>query len=416
MAFKSFLLLSFFLIGRPQDLIPVLQQYRLVIILTVITTLSVFLERGSNRLSPLFELKTSKAYNLFFLMMIIGIPFAYHRRVAFDSVLLSYISNMIFFYLLLLLVDRADRLEKFFKVILASIFSYSFFGLILGEIRDGRFFTYGSMFDPNDIAYVLISLFPMALFFLFRKSGIFLKALAIVAILCSIGLILLTGSRAGVLGLLVILLLVFFSRQNTLKTVHKLSIVIALIFMVSVYSNKINTDRYMTLTEISADYNVTDEFGRLQIWNRGLELFYSNPLTGVGVNCFPIAIGGLRNDIGLLPKWQTSHNSYIQVLTETGIAGFAFFIAIIFHSLKTLVRIRKSGDHYGTDSKIKATARFVEIGFIGHLFTAFFLSQGYSIFFTLFFALPLAMQNIIEGQHIRESSNMTQRVAKLSVR
>ena len=45
------------------------------------------------------------------------------------------------------------------------------------------------------------------------------------------------------------------------------------------YANldKINIDRYRTLGDLQADYNVSDEFGRTQIWRRGYVRCLSAP-------------------------------------------------------------------------------------------------------------------------------------------
>ena len=73
----------------------------------------------------------------------------------------------------------------------------------------------------------------------------------------------------------------------------------------------------MTLTEMGSDYNVSEETGRVQIWKRAYQLISENPLTGIGANCFPMALGYLRQELFLTPRWQASHNSYIQIITET---------------------------------------------------------------------------------------------------
>ena len=84
MAYKLLLLWSLILIGRPQDLLPVLQPLRPALVLTVMTLLAVIFNRDKN-LKNVFLLKETKCYLLFFVIMIIGVPFAVHRRIAFDA-------------------------------------------------------------------------------------------------------------------------------------------------------------------------------------------------------------------------------------------------------------------------------------------------------------------------------------------
>jgi O-antigen ligase len=397
MTFKIFTLWAFILIGRPQDLIPGLMGIRPAFLLTIITFGFTFFSTTTLQLSELFKIKEVKLYTLFYLIMILGIPFAYHRQVAFDFIFFNYLINVLFFYILLLQVDSFERLKRFLTILLICSLFYSVFSLTLGAFSQGRFFTYGSVFDPNDIAYVLISLFPLSLFYVVRNDGILKKILAIVTIGASIPVILLSGSRGGLLGLITVFLLIFFTRMGSLKFFYKLLILLSIVMIANFYSEKINIDRYLTLTEVSEDYNMTDEFGRLQVWKKGLELFFSNPITGVGVNCFAMAIGYLRGELFLIPFWQAPHNSYLQIAAETGIIGFVIFILIIYITLKNFADCRKLKTLSEKAQELAAIAGLFEISFIGHLIAAFFLSQGYSIFFMLFFALSIITKKLYDN-------------------
>lgn len=151
----------------------------------------------------------------------------------------------------------------------------------------------------------------------------------------------------------------------------------------------------MSLTEIESDYNVSDEFGRVEIWGRGLQLILSNPITGVGVNCFPMAIGYEREAEGKIPKWQAAHNSYIQIATETGVIGFIIFIAIIIACLKNFSHYSRMETSSPEAREFKTIAGLLQMGFIGSLISAFFLTQGYSILFTLFFVFSAVLRKLV---------------------
>ncbi|MCC8107086.1 MAG: O-antigen ligase family protein [Clostridiales bacterium] len=69
--------------------------------------------------------------------------------------------------------------------------------------------------------------------------------------------------------------------------------------------------------------------GRLSLWSYSMDVFWSNPIFGSGLK-----------SIYNLTGYDT-HNTYIQILAETGIVGFIFFISGIFLVLKnTLYRIK----------------------------------------------------------------------------
>lgn len=397
MTFTLFSLWMFVLIGRPQDVLLILGYFKPALLLGMLTLASVFFGSSQALLSSALKTPEARKYLLFFGIMVAGIPFAYHHRVAFDYVFSLYLMNVLFFFIFVAVVDSFEKLKKVVMTVSLSMLFYGLFGLLMGSFSDGRFMIYGSMFDPNDVAYVLITLIPFGLFYVVRPVGSVKKLLSLVGITSSLIVILLTGSRAGMLGLMVMLLLVFLTRIGEVKTRYKVGLIAGIIVITAMNHDKINIERYLTLAEMGNDYNVTGQLGRLEVWKKGIELFMGNPLTGVGARCFPMAIGYLRKESDLLPVWQASHNSYLQVAVETGVFGMIVYIAMIASAYHTFVRCRQGvleGSTRHETEEFRTLAGLVQLSFIGSLFCAFFLSQGYSMFFTLFFSLSAVMRRL----------------------
>ena len=383
--FTIFQIWLFVIVGRPQDLIRSLVPFRPALVLTALMLLLIIFKYGGRLSAPKLLAGEGKKYLLFYIVMLMSIPLAYHRRVAFDFVVLNYVNNILFYFICVVMVDSLDRLKRVLLILTACTLFYSFFTLTQGTMSAGRFFTYGSMFDPNDIAYVLVSLFPLSFFYLLHREGLFKKIVALFNVAASTAVILLTASRAGVLSMAATSIAVFTTGaaiKKTYKAMFLGTIAIASIIMLA--SGGLNVERYQTITSIGSDYNVTDEFGRFQIWERGFTLLAANPFTGVGAYCFPNAIGYLRADVGAIPRWQAPHNSYVEVAVETGVVGIGLFLALIASSLRTFFRCSRAKD---CDAELRTIAALLIVAFAGHLFAAFFLTQGYSVFFTLFFAM-----------------------------
>src|ERR687887_1394801 len=110
--FRLFLVCSFVLLARPQDVLTFLQPFRLALVSTVIALLAFVFGNQRKNLAAALSTPGSRSYLLFFLVMIVGIPFAYHRRFAFEGVLLLYSANVIFFVLLVSLVTSLHRLRS----------------------------------------------------------------------------------------------------------------------------------------------------------------------------------------------------------------------------------------------------------------------------------------------------------------
>jgi len=173
-------------------------------------------------------------------------------------------------------------------------------------------------------------------------------------------------------------------------------IILVLAVAATVNASKINVQRYLTLGELQSDYN-TSEFGRQGLWRRGLEVFVGRPLTGVGVQRFAQAVGDSRAEDKLLPKWQEAHNTYVQVLVELGLFGAIPLLLLIVTCFKNFSALgRLGGSSPGSDFDVFPV--FLTIGFAAQLVTAFFLTQAYSMFFTLIFAVSASLKGIAEHE------------------
>lgn len=390
-SFAVFLLYTFILLGRPQDFFPVLAPLRLALVLTILCLAMTYTRSGSMKFLKSGE---SKKYFFFYFLMIAGIPFAIHKRMALDYIFLLYLSNVLFFYFCLAHIGSFKKLKTTVFVITLSVLLYSAFSLTMGAFSSGRF-SFGTMYDPNDLAYFLVSLFPLNLFFVFQNGSPAKKIVGTAAAAASVAVILFSGSRGGFIGFAAVIIMLLFSKNAHLRSLYKLVVIGGVFLIALLYSEKINTERYLTLKNISEDYNMIDDFGRKRIWEKGLGFVLSNPLTGVGVDCFGKAIGDSRAARGEIPRWQAAHNSYLQVAAETGLVGFAVFVSLIIYSYKNFQKQKKNTARIAAGQyELNDIAGLLQAGFTGSLVAAFFLSQAYSILFTLFFALSAVIRKL----------------------
>jgi O-antigen ligase len=409
MTFRLFLLLTFFLVGRPQDYITFLAPLRPTLILTLLT-LALTLAGNKDAVNKAFRSQESKKYVFFYIMMVLSIPLAVHRRVAFEFTILTYLSSVLYFYIFLINVDSEKKLKSVLFMVCCSILFYSTLGLIKGSGTSGDLAAqaaisqgidinpenrlYFGSYDPNDLAFFLTSLFPLSILFMIGRDNILKKGLSILTMAMSVIIILLTGSRSGLLGLLCIAAVFFFQNSGAIKRSTKVFVMLVGLAVIGAYGYKINTERFSSLTNVTSDYNVTAEDGRLAIWKKGMLLVASNPVTGVGVNCFANAIGNLRADLGEIPKWQAPHNSYVQVAAETGLIGFLLFLSLIKISLRNLKFVLTSDKKPAESSELKKIATAVRLAFVGSIIVAFFVTEAYTIIFTLFFALSAVIRRL----------------------
>jgi len=165
---------------------------------------------------------------------------------------------------------------------------------------------YFGMYDPNDLHFSCITV-SVKHYFIAQNEGFVKKVLGLATVGVSVIIIFWPGH--GVVSW------VFYasaqyssSKVQRIKISTKILIALAGAAVIAGYGYKVNMERYSSLSNVGSDYNVTSEEGRLGIWKKGIS--WSHPIPhGVGVNCFPKAIGELRAEMGEIPKWQAPHNS-----------------------------------------------------------------------------------------------------------
>lgn len=143
-----------------------------------------------------------------------------------------------------------------------------------------------------------------------------------------------------------------------------------------------------------------DQAMRLVLWGIALDFFRQSPVLGVGWGNFVELYGSYAEGISWLPAGQfAAHNLYLQLLAETGLAGFGAFSWLIFHSAKQAVhQFRRS---------VHVVEKALAFGVLGAVFTT--LMHGFVDFFfhaspqfgTLFWVLLALL--VVSGKGLGEA-------------
>src|ERR1019366_2974246 len=221
----------------------------------------------------------------------------------------------------------------------------------------------GFLNDPNDFGQFLV--IDIALLGCCWKPKRFARNALVVILPGSILLtgVFLTRSRGAILALLVLVLLLLKKRMGKLGYVIGGGVAAtAMIAMTAL------TGRGLSTTEGSAA-------GRIDAWYAGFQMAKSSPLFGVGYGRFTD-----HNPI-------TAHNSYVLCLAELGFPGYFIWLAIIVSSLLELNALEKVAAEPGQPAEVaelRSIARSVFAAVMMFAVTAWFLSRSYSgIFFIL---------------------------------
>ncbi len=188
---------------------------------------------------------------------------------------------------------------------------------LYGNLIEGRAAWIGIFANPNDLAYSLVVLLPLAAFLatgLRRLPRLALLGISIVYI----SAIFVTFSRGGAIGLVAVIGLCAWRKK---------SVVLQGLLVLLVVAGLILAGRFWTRSEDFSHLNGDVSFQqRLATSRAGLAMFADHPLLGVGLGCSVIAWPLYAPEDLYTRTALVTHNTFIQPLAETGLAGFLPFI------------------------------------------------------------------------------------------
>jgi putative inorganic carbon (hco3(-)) transporter len=307
-----------------------LEAYRPALVIAFAALFMMVIELGQNRQS--FRLMWPQGAMLIaFLGVCVVSSFgAIYVRHAVEQT--SEFSKIVLVYLLL---ENVITSEKRLRTVMCTMIIGGLFPAIgtIHSYASGVFFEgtraawRGIFRNPNEDAYGLVILIPLALA-VANKSGRFTRLAIWTAVAAYLVAIFLTLSRGGLIGLFGMLGLMGWKQKSIVIKAGMASALLIGLVLVGMFWNRNTT----SLTDIKGDTTVRQRFATFRA---GGLMFLHNPLLGVGPGdsmvAYPLYVPkdahcGCQDQLVV-------HNSFIQVLAETGILGFIPFSIFVFSSL-----------------------------------------------------------------------------------
>jgi len=176
------------------------------------------------------------------------------------------------------------------------------------------------------------------LFLLYRYKNIFVKIFTFIFLVATYITVLIIGSKAGVVTLLIISLTLtiafFFKRKNfNLNYIPIAAIIISI-----VVSNAINNNFSNAVNDTVNYKNDQGSTDRLRYYKQASQAFFENPFLGIGLGNWKIhATKYDSSDMNEYVVQYHSHNDYMQFLAEIGV-GAIFYVLFIFYVFITLLK------------------------------------------------------------------------------
>jgi O-antigen ligase len=317
--------------------VPVLGLIRIDMILVAVLAVLAFLGTP-RRQEPMTD--TDKWLRVLIIYCVLSIPFVEWPGSVIRFGLEALIKGVVFYYFTVAFVDSEARLKTFITVFVGCQLFRVMEPLYL-NVTEGYWGAGASManwerlerlsgapsdiVNPNGLAFIICTVLPF-LWFMARLSW-FNSLVFLVSVPLSVYALMLTGSRTGVVGLIIVV--IGFLAKAKRRLVLAAACVLVALLGFPLLSNDMQ-DRYLSLIG-AGPKNVATAEGRVTGVITHLEVALRRPFFGHGLGTSQEASANFA-DID-----QVAHNLIAEVALELGFVGlviFAFLIISIFTAFR----------------------------------------------------------------------------------
>lgn len=286
---------------------------------------------------------------------------------------------------------------------------------LLQTTKVGTRFAIGelSLSNPNDLAVVLVLGLPFCAWYALGSRHARLLRLALAAVLVyGLFMLLLTGSRMGLLALVCMALVLIITAPWKLR-VPLLGATLICGLAATFFLPKVVQQRYQTLVDDNSEdavdnadvaHAIGSTQGRWVLFVNSLRVTLQHPVFGVGPGNFVGANAALGREAGLRPNWQVTHNSYTQVSSECGIPAALMFLGLVVWCLRTANRLRKSMAAHPELRVHAPMALWLLISLVAYAFCAALGSGAYGFGLPLLAGIVVSLDQAVAGALARPAA------------
>ncbi len=375
-------------VWRIQDLFPPLAPLKLPTIMPlVLVALLVVSPREQMRAWIVSRQRVMRGIFLIVVFAVASIPLSLWAGMSFEFLVKNVLPAVLLAVVAGAAVYTVSDARRVAAIQVAGAAIYAVVILTQFEVGEGG--RLGSLvyYDANDLGMLLVCTLPLALFFTGFSQHLWARILSAGIIALFLATIVKTGSRGAFVGLVAVVLYLL-ARYTSLHWSKRLITIAGLLVVFVAATGAQYWSTVSTMLHPSTDYNWigNTEGGRMAIWQRGLGYMANRPVTGLGLNAFPVAEGTIsplarRQQFSEGVKWSSPHNSFLQVGAELGVLALIVFIATIAGALLLAGRLARDASARGGQNRaIAALARAQGALLVGYVVSGFFLSQAYAPF------------------------------------
>jgi probable O-glycosylation ligase (exosortase A-associated) len=228
--------------------------------------------------------------------------------------------------------------------------------------------------DNNSFGLALNMALPMLFFLAREEQNPKIRKLFYVMFGASIVSVVLTYSRGGLLGLVVVLAMICIKIR---KKVVGVVLISAAAMAVLAFAPERWIDRMDGFVHGKLDQSAEE---RLVSWGTAWNLVQAYPVTGAGFDALPDEDLFARYQTRPLPggfKSSGPHSIYFQLMADHGFVGLFLFLGLIASCIASLRGVRRKGRSLGAPSWVENYTCMIEVSLLGFLVSGTFLGLSY---------------------------------------
>jgi len=395
--FGLLLLDIFFTVSRVLEIITVATNYYIPYLSTVIHVVTLFTILLSGMLRPIATSSTGVLLLLFTSWMFICTLFSTWRGGSADTILHQWLPAVTLYFACGLIVTLR-QCGKVCNVLGLSVIVIAAASFFVASSKDQRLsFEAGTLGNSNELGFLLLLGSAFFLFPLLRPGASFVsRSFAAAGGLLTLSVAFHTGSRASLLAMIAMLLVLLWTRSVLGKLKLMFTALLVGVMVVALAPAQI-LQRYSTIfsqAETRADLSneaLASSTVRKELLQESLMVTLQHPLFGVGPGIYAAAMAGEASREGRRARWSVSHNTFTQVSSEMGIPALLLYLAAIWSAFRDALRMRslslRNGSGYGD-----ALATALLVSLTCACVSSFFGSNAYVAWLPLLMGLSAAFR------------------------
>jgi len=339
-----------------------------------------------------FQFTTTKFFLGLIIVSFLVLPLALvpSQHMHYSILLVKYFA---LYFILIKTVDNNKKLDILLLVFIISCFYWGWLAYLDPARLSGRLESFGGpgFSDANEAAAVILTTFPLMLYFIMKGDKLF-RYPALIALPFILNIFILYNSRGAFLAFIcmyiyILIQLFVHSKPTNINKSYLFVSFLAFLALFIYLTDNTFINRMQTIIDSS-------QHGRIEIWKGAWSCTLDHPL-GVGRRGFA-ALSPQYLSSGLLDSktgMRAAHSIIFETLTTLGLLGLIILSLFFLSIIKASLTSKKAYIGRGDAAHLLRTV-LLESSLFGYLIASLFLSNMYSEFIYIFSALILINQNL----------------------